>query len=144
MRFWRLVPDQLTDGVVLQEITDASFREHQGGVTSIAFSLDGKLLATASVDTTARLWEVMTDDADGVTVREILELGGHTDPLTDVAFNSSATKLATASRDHTVRVYTLDVEELLEVARSRATRGLTDEECQRFLGVDECVPQASE
>jgi hypothetical protein len=37
-----------------------------------------------------------------------------------------------------VRVYLLSIEELVALARSRLTRGLTDEECQQYLHVDTC------
>ena len=38
----------------------------------------------------------------------------------------------TASRDETVQIYTTDMDELLEIAKSRVTRQLTAEEKERF------------
>ena len=35
-------------------------------------------------------------------------------------------------------VMTIDVDELLRIARSRLTRPLTEEECQTYLHVDVC------
>jgi DNA-binding transcriptional MerR regulator len=46
--------------------------------------------------------------------------------------------LATAGDDGTIRVYTLRVEDLLELARHRLTRGLTAEECQKYLHRETC------
>ena len=37
----------------------------------------------------------------------------------------------TASRDETVQIYTTDMDELLEIAKSRVTRQLTVEEKER-------------
>jgi WD40 repeat protein len=49
-------------------------------VTSVAWSPDGKRLATASWDKTAKVW----DAADG---REVLTLRGHNDAVTSVAWS---------------------------------------------------------
>jgi hypothetical protein len=46
--------------------------------------------------------------------------------------------LATAGRNPTVRIYALNIEELIAIARSRLTRGLTTEECQKYLHVEAC------
>ena len=58
----------------------------------MAFSPDGRLLATASGDRTARLW----DSATGEPVRT---LTGHTDAVYGVAFSPDGRLLATASGD---------------------------------------------
>jgi WD40 repeat protein len=53
---------------------------HTLAVTSVAFSPDGKLLASGSWDNTVKLWEVATG-------RELRTLKGHTDHATSVAFS---------------------------------------------------------
>ena len=53
---------------------------HQSRITAAAFSPDGQLVATASLDRTARIWSVK----DGSTVAT---LKGHSDELTTVAFS---------------------------------------------------------
>ena len=35
--------------------------------------------------------------------------------------------------DSQIAIYTLDTDELVEIARSRLTRGFTEEECQLYL-----------
>jgi WD40 repeat protein len=71
---------------------------HTDAVGGCAFSLDGKLLATASDDRTARLWRV----ADGT---EWAVLAGHTSWAEDCAFSPDGTLLATVSRDGTLRLW---------------------------------------
>ena len=67
-------------------------------VTGVAFSPDGRLLATASCDKTARLW----DPATGEHRRT---LTGHTGGVCGVAFSPDGRLLATASGDGTARLW---------------------------------------
>lgn len=73
---------------------------HLGSVTGVAFSPDGRTIATASRDSTARLWDV----ASG---RELMVLEGHTDDVSGIAFSPDRGVIATASGpwDGTVRYW---------------------------------------
>jgi WD40 repeat protein len=83
------------------------------------------------VDKTAKVW-------DAASGEELLTLRGHSGPVYGVAFSPDGKRLATASWDRTVQVYALDVCELLNLARSRVTRNLTADECQRYLQSATC------
>ena len=69
-----------------------------GSVESIAFSPDGRFLASGSSDGTVKIWNL----ANGAELRT---LTGHTDIVTAVAFSPNGQLLATASRDKTVRLW---------------------------------------
>jgi WD40 repeat protein/transcriptional regulator with XRE-family HTH domain len=71
---------------------------HQGDISHITFNQDGTQLATASLDTTARVWDVESGDL-------LLTLSGHTGGVMGVVFNPDGTRLATASLDGTAKVW---------------------------------------
>jgi WD40 repeat protein len=75
-----------------------SLQGHTGPVESVAFSPDGKRLASASKDGTVKVW-------DAATGQEILTLKGHTDQVLSVAFSPDGKRLASASADGTVKVW---------------------------------------
>ncbi len=71
---------------------------HTGTIETVAYSADGKLLATGSEDRTIKVW----DPASG---KELHTLKGHTDDVLSVAFAPDGKKLASASKDKTVRIW---------------------------------------
>ncbi|MGD2145497.1 MAG: helix-turn-helix domain-containing protein [Anaerolineae bacterium] len=104
---------------------------HAGIVLRLAFSQDGSRLASASFDRLAKVWDVETGS-------ELVSLYGNASNVFGVAFSPDGERLATAGADGSVRTYTLQLDELIELADARVTRALTDAECRKFLHVDTC------
>ncbi|MEB3216716.1 MAG: NB-ARC domain-containing protein [Nostocales cyanobacterium 94392] len=71
---------------------------HTGWVRAIAFTPDGKILASGSHDSTIKLWNVETGQC-------LQTITGHTSNIQSLAFNRDGTILASGSNDKTVRLY---------------------------------------
>jgi WD40 repeat protein len=75
-----------------------SLKGHNDYISSLAFSPDGKTLASASWDRSIRLWDVATG-------KEKTTLKGHTDELHIVAFSPDGKMLASGSADKTIKIW---------------------------------------
>jgi WD40 repeat protein len=102
---------------------------HTGQVEDIAYSPNGKLLATASIDHTVRIWDAHTGRA--------LRILYHPDPVDAVAFGPTSNRIATLDYAGTIRIWDActDCENpraLLALAATRVTRQLTRAERRTF------------
>lgn len=76
------------------------FRGHLG-VNHVAYSKDGKKIVSASLDNTARIWDIETG-----TCLQVLK--GHTQWVESVVFSPNGQEVVTASRDKTIRMWDIE------------------------------------
>ncbi|WP_341526616.1 caspase family protein [Nostoc sp. UHCC 0302] len=75
-----------------------SLEGHSNYVLSVAFSPDSKTIASASSDTTVKLWNAATG-------KEITTLKGHSSDVLGIAFSPDGKTIASASSDTTVKLW---------------------------------------
>ncbi|WP_152591802.1 FHA domain-containing protein [Nostoc sphaeroides] len=78
-----------------------TFSSHSNLVRAVAFSSDGQILASASVDKTVKLWSVNTGE-------EVSTFAGHKSQVNAVAFSPDGQMLASGSSDKTVKLWNIN------------------------------------
>jgi WD40 repeat protein/serine/threonine protein kinase len=75
-----------------------TFTGHHAQLWRVAYSPDGKRIASASADSTVKIWSPTTG-------KEELTLRGHTDGVASVAFSPDGARLASSGYDHTIKLW---------------------------------------
>lgn len=89
-----------------------TLRGHKGWIGKIAWSPDGKLLASPSEDRTIRLWDSRTGEC-------LRTLDEHRGSVYSVAFDSTGHTLASGSGDGTIKLWNVETGECLRTLKGR-------------------------
>ena len=92
VQLWRLGANGLPDGASIRA------NRHEDVIQDLAFSPDGKILASAGYDRLIKLQEVKSN-------RELRILKDHSDSVYGIAFSPDGKLLASAAADRTVKVW---------------------------------------
>ena len=97
------------------DLAKSVFTQKFGGIESVIFSPDGKLIATGNTNNEVRIWRV----ADG---QQVLTCKGHTNWVMSLAFSPDSQTIASASEDHTIRLWDLKTGQCLETLRGHTNK----------------------
>lgn len=103
-----------------------TFEGHAGRVLTVTFSPDGRRLASGDVEGKISLWEIDTG-------RNIFDLRANTLPVLDLAFSPDGKWLVILGSDDTLRREPMALDALIDRARQRVSRKLTDQERRIYL-----------
>ena len=98
------------------DLAQSVFKKTFGSISSIAFSPDGKFLATSDTNGEICLWR---EFADG---EQLLSFTGHTSWVRTVAFSPDGQTLVSCSTDRTIKLWELDTGECLRTLRGHTGR----------------------
>jgi WD40 repeat protein len=85
-----------------------TLEDHSSGVQSVAYSHDSAQIASASEDSTAKIWDTRSGEC-------LQTLKGHSGWVNSVAFSPDSAQLASASADKTVKIWNVHSGECLRI-----------------------------
>ncbi|KAH7200885.1 hypothetical protein BKA60DRAFT_469470 [Fusarium oxysporum] len=116
--FEKQIPSWLSVRPQVKENWDACLsvmEGHTSPVYSVVFSHDAKMVASASADRTARIWNVETGECKQV-------LKGHSSLVNSVVFSHDLKMVASASLDRTARIWNVETGECKQALEGHSNR----------------------
>ncbi len=91
------------------------FIDHNSYIKSVAFSPDGKYLASGGSDSTVKLWSIESQ-------KEITTLEGHSNNVLSVAFSPDGKYLASSSWDKTIKLWSIESQKEVTTLKGHSKR----------------------
>ncbi|PZV06026.1 MAG: hypothetical protein DCF32_10410 [Leptolyngbya sp.] len=109
------------------------FSSQSGRASAMAFSSDGKILATANINYTINLWDPLSGES-------LATLEGHQNRIQSLIFDSTNNHIITCGYDETVRIWDIKTNQCVDVLSNRPyaetnihnVKGLTQGEISRL------------
>ena len=105
--------------------------KHRARVRQVWFSSDSTRIVTSSDDGAARVWNAHTGELIFTSLDEPSD-------LEFASFSSDGSKIALFYSDGRILVHAIALDDVLEIAKGRVTRSLTDAECRTYLHLRTC------
>ncbi|CAG8595998.1 14646_t:CDS:10 [Acaulospora morrowiae] len=105
-----LYSDHVCDRSQFPTVTTHTFLQHTDEVWYVAFSNNGKFLASASRDKTAIIWSIETKNSVHV-------LNKHTDYVSFLSWSPDDTKILTCGQDNEIRLWSVESGECLNTLK---------------------------
>jgi DNA-binding SARP family transcriptional activator/WD40 repeat protein len=105
--------------------------QHRARVRQVWFSPDGTRIVTTNSDGAARVWNAHTGELIFTSLDEPSEVAF-------AFFGSDRSKIMLLYSDGRILVHAIAFDDVLEIAKGRVTRSLTDAECRTYLHVPAC------
>ena len=100
-RIWSVESGKMVKELVIEDVRMMeSGQPYDAGVTSVAISVDGKLLVAGSLDHHVRIWDLQSG-------KLLDKIKGHKDSVYSVAFIPGGREMVTGSLDKTLKIWDL-------------------------------------
>ncbi len=96
------------------DLSRSVFNQPFGSIRTMAFSPDGKVLATGDTNSEIWLWQTAFSSAIGDIRSHISTFQGHQNWVCSVAFSPDGTRLVSGSADHTIKLWDTQTGECLQ------------------------------
>lgn len=100
-------------------------------INALAFSLNGERLASANLDGSIKIWDL-------VSQKEIHSNSGHKIKINGLSFNPTTGNLAYGGSDGIVRTHYTDLSDLMEKTKNITSRTFSKKECEKYFDDIDC------
>jgi glucose repression regulatory protein TUP1 len=126
-RIWDIETGACVFDLQVEDLVEGDAGPVDAGLTSVAFSPDGRLFAAGSLDAIVRLW----DTATGV---QLGRFAGHSDSVYSVAFSPDGKTLCSGSLDRSIRAWDISGPRPPIAPNARRADPLPNGECGSAFG----------